>query len=119
MQASCKQTPRGRWSYPSVMTDRSRFSIVPIGSLHTGWGLQVDGIIRRSSPSLIARGAYVDAIMAGASEADADNIARAIEARPWPTYEERMAVFSPAGPWKPSRDPFTPQAAHKLGRADL
>ena len=26
--------------------------------------------------------------------------ARAIEARPWPTYEERMAVFSPAGPWK-------------------
>jgi hypothetical protein len=38
--------------------------------------------------------AYVDAIMAGAGEADADNIARAIEARPWPTYEERMAVFS-------------------------
>ena len=47
--------------------------------------------------------------MAGASEADADNIARAIEARPWPTYEERMAVFSPAGPWKPSRDPFKKQ----------
>ena len=45
--------------------------------------------------------------MAWADEADADNIARAIEARPWPTYEERMAVFSPAGPWKPSRDPFT------------
>jgi hypothetical protein len=20
---------------------------------------------------------------------------------PWPTYEERMSVFSPAGPWKP------------------
>ena len=36
--------------------------------------------------------------MAGADEADADNIARAIEARPWPTYEERMAVFSPAVP---------------------
>ena len=34
-----------------------------------------------------------DAIMAGADEADADNIAKAIEARPWPTYEERMAVF--------------------------
>ena len=57
-------------------------------------------------PSLISLGAYADAIMAGADEADADNIARAIEARPWPTYEERMAVFSPAGPWKPSRDPF-------------
>ena len=73
------------------MTDRSRFSIIPIGSLHTGWALKVDGVIRRTSPSLIPLGAYVDAIMAGASEADADNIARAIEARPWPTYEERMA----------------------------
>jgi hypothetical protein len=91
------------------MTDRSRFSITPIGSLHTGWALKVDGILRRSSPSLISLGAYVDAIMAGADEADADNIARAIEARPWPTHEERMAVFSPAGPWKPSRDPFKKQ----------
>jgi hypothetical protein len=53
---------------------------------------------------LISLGAYVDAIMAGADEADADNIATAIEARPWPSYEERLAVFSPAGPWKPSRD---------------
>ena len=74
---------------------------------------------RRSSPSLISLSAYVDAIMAGADEADADNIARAIEARPWPTYEERMAVFSPAGPWKPSREPFTPHAARKSDRADL
>ena len=93
------------------MTDRSRFSIVPIGSLHTGWALKVDGVLRRSSPSLISLGAYVDAIMAGADEADADNIARAIEARPWP-YEERMAVFSPAGPWKPSRDPFISRPIH-------
>ena len=29
---------------PSAMTDRSRFSIIPIGSLHTGWALKVDGI---------------------------------------------------------------------------
>ena len=50
-------------------------------------------------------GAYVDAILVGADEADADNIR--IEARPWPTYEERMAIFSPAAPWKSSRDPFT------------
>ena len=100
------------------MTDRSRLSIIPIGSLHTGWALKVDGVIRRSNSSLIPLGVYVDAIMAGASEADADN-ARAIEARPWPTYEERMAIFSPAGPWKPSRDPFTPRATHKFGRADL
>jgi hypothetical protein len=92
------------------MIDRSRFSITPIGSLHTGWALKVDGVLCRSSPSLISLGAYVDAIMAGADEADADNIAKAIEARPWPTYEERMAVFSPAGPWKPSRDPFKKQS---------
>jgi hypothetical protein len=85
------------------MTNRSRISIIPIGSLHTGWALKVDGVLRRSSPSLISLGAYVDAIIAGADEANADNIARAIEARPWPTYEERMAVFSPAGPWMPSR----------------
>jgi hypothetical protein len=84
MQASCKQTPRGCWPYSSTMTDRSRFTIAPIGSLHTGWALKVDGIIRRSSSSLIPLGAYVDAIMAGADEADADNIGRAIEARPWP-----------------------------------
>jgi hypothetical protein len=97
----------------SAMTDRSRFSIISIGSLHAGWALKVDGVIRRTSPSLISLGAYVDAIMAGADEADADNIARAIEARPWPSYEERMAVFSPDGPWKPSRDPFTPHASGK------
>jgi hypothetical protein len=60
-------------------------------------------------PELDLAGAYVDAIMAGADGADADNIARAIEARPWPTHEERMAVFSSAGPWKPSRDPFKKQ----------
>jgi hypothetical protein len=99
------------------MTDRSHFSIIPIGSLHTGWALKVDGVIRRTSPSLLPLGAYVDAIMAGASEANADNIARAIEARPWPSYEERMAVFSPAGPWKPSRDPFKKQSGKKLPKS--
>lgn len=88
------------------MPDRSRFSIVPIGSQHSGWGLKIDGVIRRSNPSLIPLAAYVDAIMAGADEADADNIAQAIEARPWPSYQERLAVFQPAGPWQPSRDPF-------------
>ena len=71
---------------------------------------KIDGVIRRTSPSLLPLGAYVDAIMAGANEADADNIAKAIEVRPWPTYEERMAIFSPAGPWKPSRNPFKKQS---------
>jgi hypothetical protein len=56
------------------------FKLSAEGSLHAGWALKVDGIIRRSSSSLIPLGAYVDAIMAGADEADADNIARTIEA---------------------------------------
>jgi hypothetical protein len=69
-------------SLATAVTDRSPFSIIPIGSLHTGWALKVDGVLRRSSPSLIALGAYVDAIMARADEADADNIAGAIEGAP-------------------------------------
>ncbi len=84
---------------------RSRYSIVPIG-VATGWGLKVDGVIRRSNPRIQPLAAYVDALLAGASEADADLIAKAIEARPWPDYEERLAVFEVVGPWRPSRDPF-------------
>lgn len=91
--------------------DRSRYSIVPIGSAHTGFALKVDGVIRRSNPSMVPLAAYVDAIMAGAAEADADNIANAIAARPWPTYEERLVVFRTVGPWQPSRDPFRKDAA--------
>ena len=87
--------------------DRSRFSIVPIGSLGNGWAPKVDGMIRRSGPSLVPLAAYVEAVMAGADEADADLIAKAIEARPWPDYEERLAVFKVVGPWRPSRDPFS------------
>ena len=39
----------------------------------------------------------VDAILAGANEYDADNIAKVVERRPRPTYEERVAMFSPTG----------------------
>ena len=88
------------------MPDRSRYSITPIGSLATGWGLKVDGIIRRSGPSLMPLAAYVDALMAGADQADADLIAQAIGVRPWPDYEERLAVLEVVGPWRPSREPF-------------
>jgi hypothetical protein len=77
------------------MTDRSRFRIVPIGSLHTGWALKIDGIIRRSSPSLISLGAYVDAVMAGADEADADNIARFLWSR---RFTLPLLQLVPAGP---------------------
>ena len=87
--------------------DRCRFTITPIGSLATGWCLKVDGAIRRSGPSLVPLAAYVDALMAGAEDAEVDLIAKAIEARPWPDYEERLAVFDVTGPWRPSRDPFS------------
>jgi hypothetical protein len=51
-------------------------------------------------------GAYLDAVVAGASVYDADDIAKVIERRPRPSYEERMAVFSPTGQPEPSREPF-------------
>ena len=51
-------------------------------------------------------GAYLDARLGGASEYDADDIAKAIERRPTPTYEERLAVFSPSSRPVPLRDPF-------------
>jgi hypothetical protein len=82
------------------------YRIVQIGSLRTGWAIEVDGIITRSGPSVAALGAYLDAIAAGASEYDADDIAKALERRAPPSYEERLAVFSPTGRPAPSRDPF-------------
>ncbi len=90
----------------SIATDRSRYQIVPIGSLASGFALKVDGVIKRTNPRMTPLAAYVDAVMAGANEEDADIIAKAVAARPWPTYEERMAVFTVAGPWQPSREPF-------------
>jgi hypothetical protein len=51
-------------------------------------------------------GAYLDAILAGANEFDASDIAKVIERRPRPSYEERMAVFSPTGRPEPSSEPL-------------
>jgi hypothetical protein len=87
-------------------TERSRFRIVPIGSLRNAWGLEIDGLIRRSNHNALALAAYVDALIAGASEHDADFIARAIASRPWPTHAELMAVYTPTGGPEPSCDPF-------------
>lgn len=86
--------------------DRSRFAIVPIGSLASGFALKVDGVIRRSSPDMLSLAAYVDAVLAGADEDDAHIIAQAIATRAWPSYEERLAVFEVTGPWRPSAEPF-------------
>jgi hypothetical protein len=40
----------------------------------------------------------------GAREADANVIANAVAKGPWPSYEERMAVFTVTGPWMPSQE---------------
>jgi hypothetical protein len=85
---------------------RSGWTITPIGSLHSGWALKRDGVVKRSGPDLLPLAAYVDALMAGASDEDADLIAKAIARRPSPSYEERLAVFEVVGPWRPSRELF-------------
>jgi hypothetical protein len=82
------------------------YRIVRIGSLQTGWAIERDGQITKSHPSAKVLGAYLDAVLAGASEYDASDIGKVIERRPRPSYEERMAVFSPTGRPEPSREPF-------------
>ena len=82
------------------------YRIVPIGSSNQGWAIERDGKITRTGRSLEVLGAWLDAILAGASEYDADDIAKVIEQRPRPSYEERRAVFKPTGRPEPSREPF-------------
>ena len=92
------------------MTDRSRFSIIPIGSLHTGWALKVDGVLRRSSPSLISLGAYVDAIMAGADEADARQHRQVDRGAPLAELRRADGGLLAGRPVEPSRVPFKKQS---------
>src|SRR6266851_1945161 len=80
------------------------YRIVRIGSLQTGWAIERDGVVTRSGPSAEVLGAYLDAVLAGVNEYDADDIAKVIERRPRPSYEERVAVFSPTGRPEPSRE---------------
>jgi hypothetical protein len=82
------------------------YRIIRIGSLQTGWAIERDGQIIKSHPNAEVLGTYLDAILAGANEFDASDIAKVIERRPRPTYEERMSVFSPTGRPEPSREPF-------------
>jgi hypothetical protein len=83
------------------------YRIVQIGSLRDGWAIEVDGIITRSALTTTPLAAWLDARLAGANEFDASDIAKVIEQQPQPSYEERMAVFSPTGRPEPSREPFT------------
>jgi len=82
------------------------YSIVQIGSLKTGWAIEIDGIIRISYPSPLYLGARLEATLKGAGDGDAELIAKTIIARPWPDYEERLAHHRDTGPWKPAFDPF-------------
>jgi hypothetical protein len=86
--------------------DAARYRIVPIGSGPNGWAIERDGRIWRTGPRLEVLGAFLDALLAGASDYDASDIAKVIEQRPRPTYEERAAVFNSTGRPAPSRDPF-------------
>ncbi len=54
------------------------YRIVPIGSSNQGWAIERDGKITRTGGSLEVLGAWLDAILAGASEYDADDIAAVI-----------------------------------------
>jgi hypothetical protein len=86
--------------------DPGLYRIVPIGSANQGWAIERDGKITRTGPRLEVLGAWLDAILAGASEYDADDIAKVIEQRMRPSYAEREAVFRPTGRPEPSREPF-------------
>jgi hypothetical protein len=63
-------------------------------------------VIVHTGGRLEVLGAWRDAILAGASTYDADDIAKVIAERPRPSYEERRAVFTPTGRPEPSREPF-------------
>jgi hypothetical protein len=88
---------------------RQSYRIVPIGTAGQGWAIERDGKIWMSGASVEVLGAYLDAIVAGASDYDAIDIAKVIERRPRPSYEERLAVFNATGRPKPSINPFPRQ----------
>jgi hypothetical protein len=90
----------------AVRDDPRRYRIVPIGSGPFGWAIERDSKIWSTGPRIEVLGARLDAILAGASEYDADDIAEVIARRPRPSYEERLAVFKPTGRPEPSREPF-------------
>ena len=105
-----------------IVRSRCRYQIVPIGSLADGFALKIDGVLKSSNPRALPLAAYADALVAGASERDADYIARAVAARPWPpSHEERAALQKSNEPAGPSPEPLKdPGGALEqvLGEAD-
>ena len=99
--------PVRRYCIMPIITDRLSYQIVPLGSMASGFALKVDGTIRRTGPRALPLAAYADALIAGASELDADCIARAIGNRPWPpSLQERTAVQDAEERQSPSREPL-------------
>lgn len=82
------------------------YSIASIGSLHKGYALRYDKQIVASQTSPVYLGVLLQALLQGAEHNDAHLIAQAVQARGWPTYEERMQHFRVTGPWRPALNPF-------------
>lgn len=86
------------------------FTMSSNGSLHKGYALYYDKAIVASHPSPVYLAALLQALLQGADRDDADLIAKAVHARGWPSYEERMRHFEPCGPWRPAENPFAKSA---------
>ena len=108
----------------SIIQDRRRYryKIVPIGSQADGFALEIDDVVTSSNPRALPLAAYVDALVAGASELDATYIARAVEKQPWPpALEERSNLQHDNERHGPSPVPLNSPAGvleQVLGEAD-
>jgi hypothetical protein len=72
---------------PSAV-EAHRYRIVPIGTGPIGWAIERDGKVWRTGPRLEVLGAWLDALLAGASTHDADDIAKVIERDPIPVVSK-------------------------------
>ena len=57
-----------------IVKDRYRYKIVPIGSQADGFALKIDDALIASNPRALPLAAYVDSLVAGATELDATYI---------------------------------------------
>lgn len=102
--------------------DRYHYKIVPIGSQADGFALKIDDVVTASNPRALPLAAYVDALVAGATERDATYIARAVADQPWPpALEERSSLQHANEGQGPSAAPLKSPAGvleQILGEAD-
>jgi hypothetical protein len=69
--------------------DPHRYRIVPLGSGPVGWAIERDGKMCAPDRALRCRAPGSMRFSRGASSREADGIAKVIERRPRPNYEER------------------------------